>query len=239
MVTGGSRGIGKSVCLEFAKAGANVAFLYAGNKEKAGEALEEIRAVNADIKVKSYMCSVTDAEEVKKTFTDIVAEFGRADILVNNAGITRDKLAVMMTPEEFGRVIDVNLNGAFNCIKHVLPVMMKNKYGKIINVTSVSGLIGNPGQINYSASKAGLIGITKTVAKEYASKGITCNAIAPGYVETDMTAAFIDNERVLQAIPLRRFAKPEEIAYLAVFLSSSAANYITGEVIRIDGGMAM
>ena len=237
VVTGGSRGIGRSICLEFAKAGANVAFLYAGNKEKAGETLTALCGMG--IKAKAYICSVADADEVKKTFTDIAAEFGKIDILVNNAGITKDKLAVMMTPEEFGQVIDINLNGAFNCIRNVLPVMMKNKSGKIINITSVSGLTGNPGQINYSASKAGLVGMTKTVAKEYASKGITCNAIAPGFVETDMTAAFADNEKVLQTIPLRRFAKPDEIASLAVFLASSAADYITGEVIRIDGGLAI
>lgn len=237
VVTGGSRGIGKSICLEFASEGADVAFLYAGNKEKAEETLAELQAKG--VRAKAYMCSVADVGEVKKTFAAIAAEFGRIDILVNNAGITRDKLAVMMTAEEFCQVIDINLTGAFNCIHSALPAMMKNKSGKIVNISSVSGLTGNPGQINYSAAKAGLVGMTKTVAKEYASKGITCNAIAPGFVETDMTSAFRDNERILQTIPLGRFAKPEEIARLAVFLSSSASDYITGEVVRIDGGLAI
>ncbi len=237
VITGGSRGIGKSICLEFALRGANVAFLYAGNTEKAEETLAKL--TSSGVKAAAYKCSVTDADEVKRVFAQIVGEFGGIDMLVNNAGITTDKLTVMMSPEEFTRVVDVNLNGAFNCIKYALPPMMKRKSGKIINISSVSGLMGNPGQINYAASKAGLVGVTKTVAKEYAAKGITCNAIAPGYVETDMTAAFSENERVLQAIPLRRFAKPQEIAYLAAFLASPAADYITGEVIRVDGGLAM
>ncbi|NLN55341.1 MAG: 3-oxoacyl-[acyl-carrier-protein] reductase [Clostridiales bacterium] len=239
VVTGGSRGIGKAICIELAKAGANVAFLYAGNTEKANETLSEMQEINKSEKFKAYKCPVNDPDEVKKAFAAIISEFVSIDILINNAGITRDKLAVMMSPEEFAEVIDVNLKGTFNCIRQTLPVMLKNKSGKIINISSVSGLTGNPGQANYSASKAALIGLTKTIAKEYASKGITCNAVCPGFVETDMTNSFSDNEKILQSIPLKRFAKPAEIARLAVFLSSSDSNYITGEVIRIDGGLAM
>lgn len=239
VVTGGSRGIGKAICIELAKAGANVAFLYAGNTEKANETLSEMQEINKSDKFKAYKCPVNDPDEVKKAFAAIISEFVSIDILINNAGITRDKLAVMMSPEEFAEVIDVNLKGTFNCIRQTLPVMLKNKSGKIINISSVSGLTGNPGQANYSASKAALIGLTKTIAKEYASKGITCNAVCPGFVETDMTNSFSDNEKILQSIPLKRFAKPAEIARLAVFLSSSDSNYITGEVIRIDGGLAM
>lgn len=239
VVTGGSRGIGKAICIELAKAGANVAFLYAGNTEKANETLSEMQEINKSDKFKAYKCPVNDPDEVKKAFAAIISEFVSIDILINNAGITRDKLAVMMSPEEFAEVIDVNLKGTFNCIRQTLPVMLKNKSGKIINISSVSGLTGNPGQANYSASKAALIGLTKTITKEYASKGITCNAVCPGFVETDMTNSFSDNEKILQSIPLKRFAKPAEIARLAVFLSSSDSNYITGEVIRIDGGLAM
>ena len=221
VVTGGSRGIGKAICIELAKAGANVAFLYAGNTEKANETLSEMQEINKSEKFKAYKCPVNDPDEVKKAFAAIISEFVSIDILINNAGITRDKLAVMMSPEEFAEVIDVNLKGTFNCIRQTLPVMLKNKSGKIINISSVSGLTGNPGQANYSASKAALIGLTKTIAKEYASKGITCNAVCPGFVETDMTNSFSDNEKILQSIPLKRFAKPAEIARLADFHSSS------------------
>ncbi|MGI6716547.1 MAG: beta-ketoacyl-ACP reductase [Eubacteriales bacterium] len=239
VVTGGSRGIGKAICLEFAKSGADVAFLYAGNDEKANETLKEMQNLNPDIKVKMYKCPVNNYEDVKITFADILSAFGKIDVLINNAGITKDKLAVMMTPEEFSQVIDVNLKGTFNCIRQALPAMLKNKRGKIINISSVSGLMGNAGQVNYSSSKAALIGLTKTIAKEYAPKGITCNAIAPGFVETDMTSAFSENTGLVESIPLKRFAKAEEIAYLTLFLSSPLSNYITGEVIRIDGGLAM
>ena len=161
------------------------------------------------------------------------------DILVNNAGITRDKLLLSMKPEEFTSVIDINLVGAYNTVKQVYPVMLKKRSGKIINVSSVAGVMGNPGQTNYAASKAGLIGFTKSIAKELGSRGICCNAIAPGFVRTPMTTAFADKDEFVNAIPMKRFAEPEEIANLVLFLASDMANYITGEVIRIDGGMAM
>ncbi|MGN1085323.1 MAG: 3-oxoacyl-[acyl-carrier-protein] reductase [Lachnospiraceae bacterium] len=237
VVTGGSRGIGRAVCAAFCKNGADVAFLYAGNKEKAAQALEELSAFGT--KVKAYKCNISDYKETEAVFKEILSEFGTVDILVNNAGITRDKLLLGMKPEEFTDVIDTNLVGAYNTVKQVYPVMMKKRSGKIINISSVSGIMGNAGQTNYSASKAGLIGFTKSLAKELAPRGICCNAVAPGFVSTDMTTAFAENEALLSAIPLKRFAAPEEIAELVLFLSGDNANYITGEVIRIDGGLAM
>lgn len=190
-------------------------------------------------KVKAYQCNITDYAETEAVFKEILAEFGTIDILVNNAGITRDKLLLGMKPEEFTAVIDTNLVGAYNTVKQVYPVMMKKRSGKIVNISSVSGIMGNAGQTNYSASKAGLIGFTKSLAKELAPRGVCCNAVAPGFVATDMTTAFAENEALLSSIPLKRFAKPEEIAGLVLFLSSDNANYITGEVVRIDGGLAM
>lgn len=237
VVTGGARGIGRAVCHTLAENGADVAFLYAGNDAAAKEAEESLSALG--VKAKAYKCDVSDFEAVAAVFKDILEAFGTVDILVNNAGITKDKLMLSMKPEEFGAVIDTNLTGAYNTIKQVYQVMMRKKSGKIINVSSVSGLMGNAGQTNYSSSKAGLIGLTKSVAKELASRGICCNAVAPGFVDTDMTAAFKDNKELCSAIPMKRFAAPEEIAQLVLFLASDNSNYITGEVIRIDGGLAM
>lgn len=237
VVTGGARGIGRAVCLALAENGADVAFLYAGNNAAAKETEESLSALG--VKAKAYKCDVSDFEAVAAVFKDIIEAFGTVDILVNNAGITKDKLMLSMKPEEFGAVIDTNLTGAYNTIKQVYQVMMRKKSGKIINVSSVSGLMGNAGQTNYSSSKAGLIGLTKSVAKELASRGICCNAVAPGFVDTDMTAAFKDNKELCSAIPMKRFAAPEEIAQLVLFLASDNSNYITGEVIRIDGGLAM
>lgn len=237
VVTGGARGIGRAVCLALAENGADVAFLYAGNDAAAKETEESLSAFG--VKSKAYKCDVSEFEAVAAVFKDIIEAFGTVDILVNNAGITKDKLMLSMKPEEFGAVIDTNLTGAYNTIKQVYQVMMRKKSGKIINVSSVSGLMGNAGQTNYSSSKAGLIGLTKSVAKELASRGICCNAVAPGFVDTDMTAAFKDNKELCSAIPMKRFAAPEEIAQLVLFLASDNSNYITGEVIRIDGGLAM
>lgn len=237
VVTGGSRGIGKSVCTLLAQNGADVALLYAGNEAKAQETVQEL--LECGVKAAAYKCNVADFEETKETFGKIVEDFGTVDILVNNAGQTRDMLMVRMADSDFGDIIDINLKGVFNTIKQVYRIFTKKKSGKIINVSSVSGLMGNAGQVNYSASKAGVIGLTKSVAKELASRGITCNAIAPGFVSTDMTAAFTDNQQLLDTIPMKRFAQPEEIAQLVLFLASDNANYITGEVIRIDGGLAM
>lgn len=232
VVTGGSRGIGKAICIALASSGADVAVLDMSVGE---ETVAEIEAMGK--KAKAYVCNVTDFAAVTDTFKAIVADFGRIDILVNNAGITRDKLGLAMKEEDFDSVLSVNLKGMFNTVKQVYPLFAKQRSGKIINVSSVSGIMGNAGQINYSASKAGVIGLTKSVAKELASRGVTCNAIAPGFVATDMTESFKDREDVLSTIPLRRFARPEEIAALVNFLAT--ADYITGEVIRIDGGVAM
>ncbi|HHU05406.1 MAG TPA: 3-oxoacyl-[acyl-carrier-protein] reductase [Clostridiales bacterium] len=237
VVTGGSRGIGRAICERFAENGANVAFLYSGSAEKAEELKAKLLA--SGVKAEAYKCNVADFNEVSDTFKRIVADFGTVDILVNNAGITRDKLLLSMREQDFDEVLDVNLKGFFNTIKQVYPILAKKRAGKIINISSISGLIGNPGQANYSASKAGVIGLTKTVAKELASRGVCCNAIAPGFIKTDMTAAFTGENRLVSSIPLGRMGLPEEVASLALFLASPSSDYITGEVIRIDGGLAM
>lgn len=235
-VTGASRGIGRAICLALAKEGADIALL--GVSTEAAEAVaEEIRALG--VRARVYACNVADETEVKAAFKALVSDFGTLDILVNNAGITRDKLMMMMKPEDFDAVLAVNLRGAFLASREAYPIFAKKRSGRIISITSVAGIMGNAGQVNYAASKAGVIGMTKSMAKELAPRGVTCNAIAPGFVETDMTAAFQGKEEALAAIPMRRFARPEEVAALAVFLASDAAGYITGEVIRIDGGMAM
>ena len=237
VVTGGSRGIGRAICEAFCKNGADVAFLDAGSMEVAEETVAYLSQFGT--KVKAYQCDISDFTKTAEVFKEIIAEFGTVDILVNNAGITRDKLLLAMKPEEFSSVIDINLVGAYNTVKQVYPVMIKKRSGKIINISSVSGIMGNAGQNTYSASKAGIIGFTKSVAKEVASRGVCCNAVAPGFVSTPMTTAFAENEALISSIPMQRFAQPEEIANLVLFLSSDMANYITGEVIRIDGGLAM
>ncbi len=205
--------------------------------ERADETVKEIGALG--VRAAAYVCNVAVEAEVAATFKAVLADFGTVDILVNNAGINRDKLMLMMKEADYDDVLGVNLKGAFLATKQVYSIMMKKRCGKIINMSSVAGVMGNAGQTNYSASKAGLIGLTKSVAKELAPRGVCCNAIAPGFVATDMTAAFQGDEQVLASIPMRRFAKPEEIAKLALFLASPASDYITGEVIRIDGGLAM
>lgn len=236
VVTGGSRGIGKAICLQFAKNGADIAFLYAGNTAKAEETRQELEQLG--VKAKAYQCNVADVDAVAAVVKKIVQDFGSIHILVNNAGITRDKLVPMMRAADFDAVIDTNLKGVFYMTKAVYPLFLKQKSGKIINISSVSGLMGNPGQANYAASKAGVIGLTKSVAKELASRGISCNAIAPGFIATEMTEN-LENHALQDAIPMKRFGKAEEVANLAVFLASAQADYITGEVIRIDGGLAM
>ena len=235
VVTGGSRGIGKAICLKFAENGADIAFLYAGNTAKAEETVKELEGLG--VKAKAYQCNVADADAVAAVVKEIVKDFGGIQILVNNAGITRDKLVPMMKPDDFDAVIDTTLKGAFYMTKGVYPLFLKQKGGKIINISSVSGLTGNPGQANYSASKAGVIGLTKSVAKELASRGVCCNAIAPGFIATEMTQA-LENDTLKDAIPMKRFGEAEEVAKLALFLASEHSDYITGEVIRIDGGLA-
>ncbi|MDD3395355.1 MAG: 3-oxoacyl-[acyl-carrier-protein] reductase [Anaerotignum sp.] len=237
VVTGGSRGIGAAICKLFAENGADIAFLYAGNTQKAEETQSLLETLG--VKAKGYQCNVADAAQVAAKVKEIVADFGGIQILVNNAGITKDKLIPMMKAEDFDAVVDTNLKGSFYMIKQVYPLFLKQKGGKIINISSVSGLIGNAGQANYSASKAGLVGLTKSVAKELASRGVCCNAIAPGFIATDMTETFAVNEEIKNAIPMKRFGKTEDVAKLALFLASDASDYITGEVIHIDGGMAM
>jgi 3-oxoacyl-[acyl-carrier protein] reductase len=191
------------------------------------------------VKAEAFQCDVADFEAAKKTVEAVKAALGPVDILVNNAGITKDGLVMAMKEEAFDEVVDVNLKGAFNMIRHVCPMLIRKRYGKIINITSVSGLMGNPGQANYSAAKAGLVGLTKSVARELASRNVCCNAIAPGLIATDMTQDIADGHPLKSAIPLGRVGLPEEVAELAAFLAQDCSDYITGEVIRIDGGLAM
>ena len=235
VVTGGSRGIGKAICLKFAENGADIAFLYAGNTVKAEETLKELEKLG--VKAKAYQCNVADADVVAAVVKEIVTDFGSIQILVNNAGITKDKLVPMMKAADFDAVVDTNLKGTFYMIKGVYPLFLKQKGGKIINISSVSGLMGNSGQANYSASKAGVVGLTKSVAKELAGRGICCNAIAPGFIATEMTEN-LENNALKDAIPMKRFGEADEVAKLALFLASEHSDYITGEIIRIDGGLA-
>ncbi|PKM62293.1 MAG: beta-ketoacyl-ACP reductase [Firmicutes bacterium HGW-Firmicutes-21] len=237
VVTGGSRGIGRAVALGFAKEGADIAVIYSGSSERAEDVCKEAKEMG--VNAFSYKCDVADFDITESTVNQIYEDLSRIDILVNNAGITRDGLVLQMKEQDFDDVIAVNLKGAFNMIKHTTRRFAKQKSGRIINISSVSGLMGNSGQANYSASKAGLIGLTKTIAKELASRGVTCNAIAPGFITTDMTEAMPEavKEASLGIIPQKRIGTPEDIAALAVFLASDNAGYITGEVIRVDGGL--
>lgn len=235
IITGGSRGIGSAIAEKLASEGCNIAVIYMGNKEKA-DALCASCEKEYGIKAKSYKCNVADFNEAKETVGLIKVDFGTAHILVNNAGITKDGISMMMSEEDFDKVIDTNLKGSFNMIRHTLGLFIRNKEGSIINISSVSGLIGNAGQCNYSASKAGLIGLTKSIAKEYAPKGIRANAIAPGFIATDMTEDLKDSP-LLNMIPLGKIGETSDVANAVSFLAS--ANYITGEVLRVDGGIAM
>jgi len=238
IVTGGSRGIGEATVKKLASLGASVAIIYAGSEEAALVLRDECKD-NYGVRMAAYKCDVSDFDAVKATVAAVKAEFGGIDILVNNAGITLDGLVATMKEEDFDKVIAVNLKGAFNFIRHVAPHMIRARSGRIVNVSSVSGLMGNGGQANYAASKAGIVGLTKTVARELAPKNITCNAVAPGFIRTDMTKAFEGDERITSAVPLGRMGEPHEVAEVIAFLCSPAASYITGEVIRVDGGMAM
>ena len=236
-VTGASRGIGKAIALEMAQNGADVAICYSSDGEAAEAVCTEIHALGRD--AQAYRCDVSDYQQCSDTVKAAIAHFGKLDVLVNNAGITKDNLLLMMKEEEFDRVIATNLKGAFNMMKHVGAHFLKRKQGTIINIASVSGMMGNAGQANYAAAKAGLIGLTKTAARELAARGITCNAIAPGFITTDMTQQLTDKQRenIIATIPLKRMGQPEDIANLAVFLASPLAAYITGEVIKVDGGI--
>lgn len=239
VVTGGSRGIGKAIALRLAEDGADIAVVYAGNEAAANETCESIRQLGR--KAAAFCCDVSDFAQTERLVADITAEFGGIDILVNNAGITRDGLILSMTEEDFDRVVDTNLKGAFNMIKHTYRQFMKKRSGRIINITSVSGIMGNAGQANYSSAKAGMIGLTKTAARELAARNVTCNAIAPGFIDTEMTAVLSDKvkDAAVASIPMKRMGSPRDIANLAAFLAGDEAGYITGEVIRIDGGLCM
>ena len=239
IVTGGSRGIGRAVCLELAKGGANVVLCYAGNEAAAQEVVGECEALGA--KALAVRCNVADAEEVNALVKAGVDAFGGVQILVNNAGITRDGLLLRMSEADFDTVVDTNLKGAFLCMKAVARTMTRQRYGRIVSLSSVVGLRGNAGQMNYAASKAGVIGLTKSMAKELATRGITVNAVAPGFIATDMTAAMTEaaKEATLASIPAGRLGEPEDVARAIAFLASDDAAYITGQVLRVDGGMAM
>lgn len=239
LVTGASRGIGRMIALEFAKHGANVAVNYAGSEDKAKEVVEEIKQYG--VEAFPIQADVSDEASVKKMVKEVIGTFGGLDILVNNAGINRDNLLMRMKEEEFDEVISINLKGVFLCTKAVARQMMKQRGGRIINVASIVGVAGNPGQANYVAAKAGVIGLTKTTAKELASRNILVNAVAPGFITTDMTDALTDEQKeaMLEMIPLARFGEPEDVAKVVRFLASEDAAYLTGQTIHIDGGMVM
>lgn len=237
IVTGGSRGIGAAIARELARNGADVAVIYAGNEELAEKVCRECEALSGG-KAKSYRCNVADFAQTKETVAAVKKDFGGVDILMNNAGVTRDKLLAFMKEEDFDAVLETNLKGAFHMIRHCCGIFIRNNGGRIVNVSSVVGLHGNAGQCNYAASKAGIIGLTKSVAKELAGKNVQCNAVAPGFITTDMTKELGGEANTwLSAIPLGRAGSPEEVAKAAVFLAD--ADYITGEILRVDGGMGM
>ncbi|MDV2580566.1 3-oxoacyl-[acyl-carrier-protein] reductase [Alkalibacillus haloalkaliphilus] len=239
LVTGASRGIGKAIAIELAKQGANVVVNYAGSKDKAEAVVDEIKQLGRD--AFAVQANVSNSDEVKDIIKQTVDHFGSLDILVNNAGITRDNLLMRMKEEEFDEVIDTNLKGVFNCLKGVTRQMMKQRSGKIINVASIVGVTGNPGQANYVAAKSGVIGMTKSVAKELAARNVNVNAVAPGFIATDMTDELSDEakQQMYDLIPLDRLGDPEDVAKVVRFLASDDANYMTGQTIHVDGGMVM
>lgn len=239
IVTGGTRGIGRAIALELAGNGADVAFSYAKNVEKAKEVEDEIKKLG--VKALAMQSNVADFNQSKEMVNNAIKELGKIDLLVNNAGITRDKILMMMSEEDWKAVIDTNLSGVFNCSKAAVVPMMKQRSGSIINITSVSGLVGMAGQTNYSSSKAGIVGFTKALAKEVARRGVRVNAVAPGFIETEMVQALDQKymDEMLKLIPLGRVGKAEEVARVVSFLASDNASYITGHVINVDGGMAM
>lgn len=239
LVTGAGRGIGKAIALELAANGAFVIVNYNGSQAAAEQTVSQIKEAGGD--AVSYQCNVSDFESCKEMIDTLIKEYKHIDILVNNAGITRDDLLMRMKEEDFDAVINTNLKGTFNTIRHMSRYFLKQRSGKIINISSVSGILGNAGQSNYSASKAGVIGLTKAVAREMASRGINVNAVAPGFVETEMTDVLSDSvkEGLLGQIPLGRTGKAEDIAKAVAFLASPAADYITGQVLSVDGGMAI
>lgn len=239
LITGGSRGIGRAIALAFARAHARVAICYAGNEAAASETLELLKQIQAECM--AVRADVSDDAQAAQAVAQVKQAFGPIHILVNSAGITRDGLALRMSAADFDRVIQTNLNGPFHMMHAVMPDMMRGRWGRIINISSVAGLMGNAGQANYAASKAGLVGLTKTVARELASRGVTANAIAPGFIETDMTAAMpaAALEAGLKNVPQGRMGKPEDVAAACLFLAGEQAGYITGQVLSVDGGLYM
>ena len=239
LVTGASRGIGRQIAKTLAAKGAAVIVNYNGSAAKAEETVREIREAGGS--AEAIQCNVSDFNSSKEMLDGIVAKYGRLDILVNNAGITRDNLVMKMSEEDFDAVIQTNLKGVFNCIHHISRQMLKQRAGRIINISSVSGVLGNAGQANYCAAKAGVIGLTKSAARELASRGITVNAVAPGFIRTDMTEVLSDSVKAAatEQIPMKHFGETEDVAAAVAFLASDEAGYITGQVISVDGGMAM
>lgn len=237
IITGGSRGIGEAIALKFAEQGANIAFTYLSSEEKAKALEEKLQAFG--VKAKAYKSDAASYEAAEALVNEVIKEFGTVDICVNNAGISKDNLLLRLTPEQWDDVIQANLKSVYNLTKQVIKPMMKNRSGSIINMSSIVGVKGNPGQSSYAASKAGIIGFTKSIAQELGSRNVRCNAIAPGFIETDMTHYLQDGgaEKWFEKIPMARFGKPEEIADVALFLASSMSNYVTGQVIGVCGGM--
>jgi 3-oxoacyl-[acyl-carrier protein] reductase len=236
LVTGGSQGLGKAIALKLAENGADIAIAYVGPGEPAQETRGEIEALGR--RVRLYVCDVRDEAAVNETVAAVKKDLGQIDILVNNAGVTRDTLMVGMKDEDYDMVLDINLKGAFHMIRACYRDFMRKRYGKIINISSIAGLVGNAGQVNYAASKAGLIGMSKSVAKELGSRGVCCNCIAPGFIKTDMTKDIKEDNPLLVQVPMKRMGSPEDVANAALFLASPESDYITGETIRVDGGLA-
>ena len=237
LVTGGSRGIGSFICTELAKAGATVIINYSNSKDSAEEVLKKIESASGNGEVVKF--DVSDSNEVEKSIKEIIDKYEKIDILVNNAGITRDSLFMRMKENQWDEVFETNIKGVFNCTKNVIRMMIKNQYGKIINISSVVGEMGNPGQVNYSSTKSALIGFTKSLAKELGSKNINVNAVSPGFIETEITDVLSDTikEKYKEIIPLSRFGQPEDVAKAVLFLASDDSSYITGEVLKINGGL--
>ena len=237
LVTGAGKGIGRAIALRLANEGANVVINYSGSEDAAADCAAECE--KAGVRTLRVKADVSDAAQVEEMFARAVEEFGTVDILVNNAGITRDKIILRMKEEDFDSVLDINLKGSYNCMKAASKIMLKQRSGRIISISSIVGLRGNAGQVNYSASKAGIIGMTKSLARELASKGINVNAVAPGFIETDMTKALpeAEKEKLLAVIPTGRMGKPEDIAGAVLFLAGPDSSYITGQVLTVDGGM--